>query len=374
MATYKSEIPNPKSEIRNPKVPVWDFGFRISDLGCDGRKFWRGLEELLETEEFREYLGREFPEQAAEWTDPVTRRQFLTLMGASLALAGLSGCSTQPAPREKIMPYVRQPEAIVPGKPLFFATAVTLGGVAMGILVESHEGRPTKIEGNPDHPASKGGTDALAQPSILGLYHPDRSQSVTYRGHPRAWTDALTALRTALYKLRSRTGAGLRLLTGAITSPTLARQLEEILKAFPEAKWIQYEPVGADTVLAGARQAFGEYVSTHYDFTTADVVLALDADFLASCPGSVRYARDFSSRRGAQPLAGRAEMNRLYAVECTPSCTGAVADHRLPLKAAQIEQFARPLAPELKLADTPPVQDLPENARRWLGPLAPDLE
>jgi MoCo/4Fe-4S cofactor protein with predicted Tat translocation signal len=344
---------------------------------ADGRRFWRGLEELLETEEFREYLGREFPEEASEWINPVSRRQFLTLMGASLALAGLSGCSTQPAPREKIVPYVRQPEEIVPGKPLFFATAVTLGGIATGILVESHEGRPTKIEGNPDHPASLGSTDAFTQASILSLYDPDRSKSVTYRGRPLGWTDALAALRTALEKLRTRNGAGLRLLTEAITSPTLASQLEEFLKTFPEAKWIQYEPIAGDTVLSGARQAFGEYVSTRYDFTKADVVLALDADFLASGAGSVRYTHDFSSRRGARgpaPAAGRAEMSRLYAVECTPSCTGAVADHRLPLKASQIENFARAVAAELKLAGAPPAENLPESARAWLRPLARDLE
>ena len=162
-----------------------------------GRRYWRSLEEFLDTPEFREMLYREFPEQASEWTDPVTRRRFLMLMGASLALAGINGCSTQPAPREKIMPYVRQPEAIVPGKPLYFATAMPLAGVATGVLVESHEGRPTKIEGNPSHPASLGATDLLIQASILGLYDPDRSQAVTYRGRPRAWNEALSAFRGA---------------------------------------------------------------------------------------------------------------------------------------------------------------------------------
>jgi molybdopterin-containing oxidoreductase family iron-sulfur binding subunit len=342
-----------------------------------GRQFWRGLEELMETEAFRDYLGREFPEQAAEWTDPISRRHFLTLMGASLALAGLSGCSTQPAPREKIMPYVRQPEEIVPGKPLFFATAMTLGGIATGVLVESHEGRPTKIEGNPDHPASLGSTDVFAQASVLGLYDPDRSQSVTYRGRPRAWNDALSALRSALEKLRGRKGAGLRILTEAITSPTLSGQLGGLLKEFPEAKWYQYEPAGRATVLAGAHLAFGEYVNTHYDFTKADVVLALDADFLACGAGTVRYARDYSSRRRVrthETQAAQAQMNRLYVVEPTPSSTGSVADHRLPLQAAQIEPFARALAAELKVAGAPPAGDLPENARKWLAPLASDLQ
>ncbi len=151
------------------------------------QRYWRSLEEFLDTPEFQEMLYREFPDQASEWTDPVTRRRFLMLMGASLALAGLGGCSTQPAPREKIMPYVRQPEAVVPGKPLYFATAMPLAGVATRVLVESHEGRPTKIEGvyDPDR-GSFGSTDLLTQASILGLYDPDRSQAVTYRGRPRA--------------------------------------------------------------------------------------------------------------------------------------------------------------------------------------------
>ena len=148
------------------------------------------LEELAATPAFEEMLRREFPEQASEWANPITRRQFLLLMGASLALAGLSGCGAQP-PAGKIMPYVRQPEELVPGKPLFYATAMTLGGFAAGLLVESHEGRPTKVEGNPRHPASLGATDIFAQASVLGLYDPDRSQSVTHLGRPRAWSEAL---------------------------------------------------------------------------------------------------------------------------------------------------------------------------------------
>ena len=171
-------------------------------VDSQGRRYWRSLEEFLETPEFEAMLHREFPEQASEWTDPVTRRRFLTLMGASLALMGLNGCSTQPAPREKIMPYVRQPEAIVPGKPLYFATAMPLAGVVTGVLVESHEGRPTKIEGNPNHPASLGASDLLMQASILGLYDPDRSQSVTYRGRPRSWNAGVSRYSSTLRQNR----------------------------------------------------------------------------------------------------------------------------------------------------------------------------
>jgi MoCo/4Fe-4S cofactor protein with predicted Tat translocation signal len=148
--------------------------------GSEGRLYWRSLGELADTPDFREYLHREFPEQASEWNDPKGRREFLKLMSASLALAGVGACTKQPL--EPIVPYVRQPEDIVPGRPLFFASAIPLGGVAQPVLVESHMGRPTKIEGNPDHPASLGATDAITQASILGLYDPDRAQIITYRG------------------------------------------------------------------------------------------------------------------------------------------------------------------------------------------------
>ncbi|HEY7426874.1 MAG TPA: TAT-variant-translocated molybdopterin oxidoreductase [Gemmataceae bacterium] len=344
-----------------------------------GRRYWRSLEEFLDTPEFQEMLHREFPDQASEWTDPLTRRRFLMLMGASLALMGLNGCSTQPAPREKIMPYVRQPEAIVPGKPLYFATAMPLGGVATGVLVESHEGRPTKIEGNPGHPASLGSSDLLMQASILGLYDPDRSQAVTYRGRPRAWNEMLSALRGSLEKLKKDKGEGLYVLSENVTSPTLAAQMNELLDDdhFPKAKWFQYEPAGHSNGLEGAKLAFEEPVSTHYDFTKADVVLSLDADFLLSGPGTLRYTRDFTNRRRVRAKKtgfDKVKMNRLYVVEPTLSNTGGVADHRLALRAVQVEQFAQALAAELEVPDAPkPGSELPMEARRWLKPLADDL-
>src|SRR5262249_18204082 len=348
-------------------------------VDSEGRRYWRSLEEFLDTPEFQEMLHREFPEQASEWTDPVTRRRFLMLMGASLALMGLNGCSTQPAPREKIMPYVRQPEAIVPGKPLYFATAMPLAGVATGVLVESHEGRPTKIEGNPGHPGSLGSSDLLIQASILGLYDPDRSQAVTYRGRPRAWNEMLSALRPDLDKLKKDHGEGLDILSENVTSPTLAAQLNELLDDdhFPKAKWFQYEPAGRSNVLEGSKLAFDEYVNTHYDFAKADIVLSLDADFLLSGPGTLRYTRDFTDRRRVRAKKTKLDdvkMNRLYAVECGLSNTGGVADHRLALRASQIEPFARALAAKLEVRDgRKPDGELPREAERWLEPLAHDL-
>src|SRR6185437_6760004 len=231
-----------------------------------GKKYWRSLEELADTPVFRQFVAREFPQQAEGWNDPVERRTFLKLMGASLALAGLSGCVFQPP--EKIVPYVKQPEEEVPGKALFFATAAPLFGAATPVLVRSNEGRPTKIEGNPDHPNNRPGdfpaddaardprgssaTDIFAQASILGLYDPDRSQTLTYREDIRTWTSFVGEMRTALDEQRPKQGAGIRFLTESIISPTLGAQMKATLAALPQAKWHQYEPANRDNVRAGA--------------------------------------------------------------------------------------------------------------------------
>ena len=312
-----------------------------------GPHYWRSLEELAATDEFREFLHREFPEQAADWPDPVSRRRFLQLMGASLALAGLNACTRQPA--EKIVPYVRAPEGLVPGKPLFFATAMPLGGFAHGVVVESHEGRPTKIEGNPKHPASLGATHAFTQASVLTLYDPDRSQVVINVRRISTWGTVFAAISPQLETQRLRKGQGLRVLTETVTSPTMAYQLRGLLDVFPEAKWHQYEPVNRDYLYAGARRAFGENVTTQYRFDQAQIILALDADYLACGPASVRYAHDFAARRRVRD--GQTAMNRLYAVESTPSITGAMADHRLTLRAHEVADFAYAVARELGVVD-----------------------
>src|SRR6187397_3017895 len=187
--------------------------------GTRGREYWRSLEALSETPEFKEFLHREFPQNASEWLDPVGRRGFLKLMSASLALAGVSACTRQPT--EELVPYVRQPEEIVPGKPLFFATAMTMNGAGIGVLVESHEGRPTKIEGNPDHPSSRGATDVFAQASILGLYDPDRSRNITNLGDIRPFSVFVSALQEPLKAQEANQGVGIRILTETVASPTL---------------------------------------------------------------------------------------------------------------------------------------------------------
>jgi MoCo/4Fe-4S cofactor protein with predicted Tat translocation signal len=306
------------------------------DKACrSGPEYWRSLEELARNPEFQDALKREFPKGASEWLDTVSRRGFLKVMGASLGLAGMTGCVK--LPNEAIVPYVRQPENVIPGRAMYYASAHTLGGYANPILVESHLGRPTKVEGNDKHYASLGGTDIFAQASILTMYDPDRSQSVVSMGDQRSYAAFLSAIRGPLQAQRALQGAGIRILTTTISSPTLADQIRNLLKVYPQAKWHVYEPVNRDNVLEGAKLAFGQPVETRYDFSQADVVVSLDADFLyAGWPGNVRYIRDFALRR--DPDIG--QMNRLYAIESTPSATGAKADHRLGVRAGEIQVAA----------------------------------
>jgi MoCo/4Fe-4S cofactor protein with predicted Tat translocation signal len=304
--------------------------------GSHGRVYWRSLGELADTPEFREYLHREFPAQASEWNDPKGRRQFLKLMSASLALAGVGACTKQP--REEIVPYVKQPEDMVPGRPLFFASAIPFSGIAHPVLVESHMGHPTKIEGNPEHPASLGATDTFAQAAILQLYDPDRAKTLTVRGEVAAWGTFLGAVRAVATRQKARQGAGIRFLSGPTTSPSFAELMASVLQAFPQAKWHRYDPIAR----SGAAQTSGTGGDAIYHFDKADVIVTLDADFLTCGPGSVRYQKDFAARR--RVTDERKEMNRLYAVESTPTLTGVKADHRLAIKAGDVEPFARELA------------------------------
>ncbi len=343
-------------------------------LAKGGRHYWRSLEEVAESEAFQELVKQEFPEQADTWPDALSRRRFLSLMAASLALGGIGGCSVRPAPAAKIVPYAKPQEGLTPGRPLFFATTMTFAGEAVGLLVESHMGRPTKIEGNPDHPASLGATDCFHQASILTLYDPDRSQTVTYQGQIRGWNDAEEALRQAIATQRDRRGAGLRLLTETIISPTLGRQIQDLLEDLPEAKWHQYDAIHRDHVLSGSQLAFGEIATATYDFRQADVVLSLDSDFLTTGPGHLRYARDFMSRRkatGAAAETGSAAMNRLYVVETAVTCTGAKADHRLAVRGTELERVTGALAAELNIPDA--IQPSGPH-RRWIAALAADLQ
>ncbi|HET7442074.1 MAG TPA: TAT-variant-translocated molybdopterin oxidoreductase, partial [Terriglobales bacterium] len=333
-----------------------------------GPEYWRSLEELAGSAEFRQMMQREFPKGASEWVDEVSRRGFLKLMGASLALAGMTGCTKLPL--EPIVPYVRQPEQIVPGRPMFYASAFTLSGYATPILVESHLGRPTKIEGNPEHPVSQGGTDVFAQASLLDLYDPDRSQTVTYLGDVRSSAAFLEAIRGLLNVQKGLQGAGIRILTQTISSPTLGDQMRNLLKIYPQAKWHVYEPVNRDNVYSGAQMAFGQPVETQYRLENADVVVSLDADFLyAGFPGFTRCARDYAKRRNPD-----GNMNRLYVVESVPSSTGVKADNRLPLRAAEVEAFTAALGQFLGVKVQTNVAGLHGEAANFGLSLVKDLQ
>jgi MoCo/4Fe-4S cofactor protein with predicted Tat translocation signal len=335
-----------------------------------GPRYWRSLEEVAGTEEFQDYLKHEFPANADQWAaEGVNRRRFLQLMSASFALAGLTACVKQPV--EKIVPYIEQPEEITPGIPLFFATALPWRGYGIGVLAESHMGRPTKIEGNPDHPASRGGASIFEQASILSLYDPNRAKVVSHAGTIATWDAFVNTLTPTLEGLSVTRGAGLRILTGTVTSPTLAWQMRAILEKFPEARWHQYEAAARDARREGLRMVFGEDLEFHHRFDLADVALTLDDDFLAGSPSSLREARDFASRRRVRRDDPR--MSRLYALESTPGLAGAIADHRLPLRPSEIESFARALAREIGI-DAGAPGALPLEATRWVSVVARDLK
>ena len=309
--------------------------------GGESPKYWRSLEELAGTPEFERFLRGESSEEILAEATGLDRRDLFKFLGVSFALAGLTACTRQPA--EKIVPYVRQPEEVIPGgKPLFFATSMTLSGRATGLLIESHTGRPTKAEGNPLHPASLGASDFFAQASLYGLYDPDRSQTLTYLDEIRPWPAFLGAMRLALEAERPSRGAGLRFLTETVCSPTLVAQMEDIAGEFPAAKWISWEPVNRDAAFAGARSFLGADADVLPRVDRAEVILSLGADFLACGPGHLKHARDFAARR--RELAAGGPGVRLYVVESSASVTGANADHRRPTRASEMDAFVNALA------------------------------
>ncbi len=339
--------------------------------GTTGPRFWRSLDEYSRTPEFRAMLRDEFPSQLETWSDPVGRRHFLKLMGASMALAGAAGCAYQPP--EKIVPYVKAPDDYVPGKPVFYATALSLGGFATGVLVESNDHRPTKVEGNPDHPASLGATDAFCQAELLQMYDPDRSKVVLLNGRVSTWESFLEEwVKLRSTKLAEK-GKGVRLLTQTITSPTLASLFDQFLKAMPEARWVQYEPVGREATRAGTVLAFGEPVDAVHHLDKADVIAAFDADFLAWGPSRLTDARHWAQRRdpGPGPAPKDWKCNRLYCVETMPSITGAMADHRLATKPSGVPALLRSLAAKLGVNAGGKAADKQEA---WVDALAKDLQ
>ena len=304
--------------------------------------FWRSLEELAGYASNQEVLGLEFPDPSIEILDAASRRDFLKFMAASLALGGVGGCVYQPA--ESIVPYVEAPEAVIPGKPLYFASAIPIDGYGCGVLVKSHMGRPINLEGNPAHPASLGAVDIFGQAEVLTLYDPDRSQLVTHNARVDTWEHFQSVALSLRERLLQKKGAGLRILTQTVASPTLADQLRRLQAQLPETKWHSYEPVSRSAVWAGSNLAFGEDLEPIHHLDRADVILALDADFLARGPARLNNARGFASRREVNDSQSNAGMNRLYVVEPMLSLTGAAADHRLAVAHRDVALLAQMIA------------------------------
>lgn len=319
------------------------------------KRYWRNPDQAHETAAYHQSLEDEFPHR--DDLLKLDRRDFMKFLGASTIAAGLAGCRNLPV--EKIVPYVKAPEEFVPGKPIYYATSFVHAGYAVGVLAESHMGRPTKLEGNPDHPASLGSTDAITQASVYSLYDPDRAEEVRIGKDTSTWDEFFKVARTEIAK----NPGGFRILAEAVTSPSLAALLDACVKEFPGSKWISYEPVGNENAREGAVQAFGAPVQPVYDFAKANVIVSLDSDFLKELPGSIRYARDFATRRQVD------NMNRVYAVDSYPTLVGAVADHRATLKPSEVEAFARTLAREVSVAAEGPTVAGPA----WFAGLVSDL-
>ena len=340
--------------------------------GPKGRRYWRSLEELAQTPEFRALLEREFPPGASELFRG-SRRRFLTLMGASLGLAGLTGCIRWP--ETKLAPYAHRPNHRTPGVPVRYATAMEIGGIAQGLLVTSYDGRPIKIEGNPSHPLNRGAADAIAQASVLEVYDPDRSRGVILRegGQPRAaeWEQFARWARPRF----TGDGAGICVLSEVSSSPSLADLRARFQKAMPKAQWFEYEPVSDDAVREGARRALGTPMRTVLELSQARVVVALDADLFGDGnPLGIKYARDFAAGRRLHDTAS-SPMNRLYVVESIHTITGACADHRRALRSSAISAFAARLAAALGLpASTAPATAQDEIDGKFVETLTADLQ
>jgi MoCo/4Fe-4S cofactor protein with predicted Tat translocation signal len=304
--------------------------------GQTGKRFWKNLDELAETPSFQELMQTEFPRQsgAGEWVDSVSRRGFLKVMGASFALAGLAGCTKQPD--EPIYPYVKQPEDLVLGRPMYFATAHPFPTGAIPVLVKSEAFRPIKVDGNPEHPMSKGKSDAFTQASLLDLYDPDRSKEPMLRGEQATWGDFQEEFAAAVAKTSG--GQGVTFLSETITSPTLGAQWKQLQAKYPQAKLVQYDAVNGDVGRAASKAAFGDYYDTMYKLDDADVILSLNADFLGGIgfPGFLPLASQYAERHRYE--AGKT-MNRMYVVETMPTVTGFKAEHRLGLKPSELEHF-----------------------------------
>jgi molybdopterin-containing oxidoreductase family iron-sulfur binding subunit len=333
-----------------------------------GRTYWRNLEELAQSAEFGEIIQREMP-RFRDVVDRFDRRRFLQLMAASMALGGLSGCGTEPDPRQ-LLPYVQEPDNVIPGRNRYYASATTQDGYATGVLIAHQMARPIKVEGNPDHPASLGAASAIMQASILEFYDPRRAQVTVGNGEIASWEGFVAALHARQNALAARKGEGLRILTGATSSPSLAAQLASLQQQFPGMRWHQWEPLHRDNERAAATAGFGRPVERTFDVGAADRIFAIESDLISATAGWLAYARAFAAAR--RPTETSGQMSRVYAIESTPTLLGAKADHRLAMRPDEIDAALRYLAGLLGAG--PPEWSQQENGHAaWLKAAADDL-
>jgi molybdopterin-containing oxidoreductase family iron-sulfur binding subunit len=334
--------------------------------------YWKSLNQLNGSCEYKEFLYREFPENAWELTDEISRRHFVTIMGASMALAGLTGCRR---PVEKIVPYSKAPEEIIPGIPLYYATTMPFGLHSYGLIVKSNEGRPTKIEGNPKHPSTQGTANTRIQAHILDLYDPDRAQRMVHKGQENNWANFVTNWQNAYPAMMQTNGKGLAILTPSMHGPTASRLEKQCKSVFPQATWVTYEPTSAENQIKGTRIATGRSLVPQFHLQNAKAILSIDSDFALTEGENLQYIKGFSEGRHVSSPQDR--MNRLYVVENNHTLTGGLADHRKAVPAANIPAFVAQLGGTLaemgiNIPDLPVTPD-PVVDPGWVQALCKDL-
>ncbi len=354
-----------------PKHELFDMS---SVAPTTGKTYWRSLDQLQNTSEFRDFLHREFPVAASEFPEGLSRRRWMQLMGASLALGGLAGCRWE---EEKIAPFAMRPENRIPGEAEYFATSIEIAGMPRHLLATCYDGRPIKIEGNPDHPSSFGASDALSQATILGLYDPDRSatlrQTEGRESFSRSWQDFEKFARRHFAGLKQNRGEGFHLLVEPSSSISRNELLARLVREFPQAVIHEYAPVSRKNELAGCELAFGQSLRTRLALSQAKIVASFDEDLLVLHPNSLENARGYASRR--EPGE---EMSRVYAAESQFSLTGAAADHRLPIASHKIGLLLAHVDALVRnaLNDSAPreaLPALPAEAESFAKALADDL-
>ena len=339
----------------------------------DEKNYWRSLEDIRNTEKFKTFLEHEFAEIGK--VNSVNRRKFLSLMGASFAFAGLVNCRR---PVEKIVPHVTPPEDSIPGVPLYYNTTMPFFNDAFGLRIKSYDGRPIKIEGNPDHPSTQGASNSYLQAEILNLYNPDRSKHCYRAGIERSWDEFVPVWQELYPIFIENRGQGLAVLSNSFSSPTMTRLAETFRRRFPKSRWVVFDPVSDEKIYKGIKSATGRDLFPIYHYEKAKIILSLDSDLLFSESRSIVNAKGFAQARHVQ--SPQDEMNRLYVVEGTLTLTGGMADHRLCLPDSQVGLFAAALVTELKSRglNIPGTENVTSESREpfddnWLKALGDDL-